>query len=782
MKSILLSFLFLLLAFDVNAQNVNVSDANLKAYLLLSDVTNQIASDIDGNTLKIDANNDGEIQLTETNQVSRLVIDPASYGVSNLISTLSGLESFSNLTELGFENVNAGNSLTIENLTSVEILNLSFLYSQNLDLINLIGLQELRLSYVGIDTLEFINCSNLEEFYLEDSLIETLDLSLLVNLKNFGTYGSELIALDFYNNTSLENISLYATPGVSQLDFSQNINLIGVAFYQCGAIDVDFSVLSNLEGVVIQDTSVPIVDLSQSPNLSSFSTSFSPINFLNIKNGTETNNVSLFGGTINYLCADDFEVSDLDLSNINVVSINSYCTFEPGGDYYLVEGANKVDSDFDGCDTNDYLYPNLKFNISNTSFNWTYFTDASGDYSIPLSEGNHTLAPELENPDYFTVSPSSFSVNFPSDTSPYIQDFCITPIGVYNDLEVIVIPLGLAIPGFDANYKIIYKNKGNMSLSGAVEFDYSLNSDVVQFLSAMPTNDSESNNILSWNYVDLAPFETREILVSFSLNTPTDPIFPLNDGDELGFTGSINPLIDDETPSDNSFELKQTVVNSYDPNDIRCLEGEKITPEDVGKYVHYLIRFENLGTANAVNVVVKSTIDATKFDINTLVPIDGSHDYYTRINATNEVEFIFENIQLPFDDANNDGYVVYKIRTVDTLILGDEFSNQAEIYFDFNAPVITNNYTTVVAEDNLSTSDFSLSKIKVYPNPVNDFLNIKAEFAIDAIGVYDIEGRKVLEILQNRTNQLDMSALNSGIYFVKVFSTFGNDTLKIIKK
>jgi transcriptional regulator with GAF, ATPase, and Fis domain len=45
-----------------------------------------------------------------------------------------------------------------------------------------------------------------------------------------------------------------------------------------------------------------------------------------------------------------------------------------------------------------------------------------------------------------------------------------------------------------------------------------------------------------------------------------------------------------------SFEtLNQTVVNSLDPNDKICLEGNKITPEMVGKYVHYSIHFENSG-------------------------------------------------------------------------------------------------------------------------------------------------------------------------------------------
>ena len=73
----------------------------------------------------------------------------------------------------------------------------------------------------------------------------------------------------------------------------------------------------------------------------------------------------------------------------------------------------------------------------------------------------------------------------------------------------------------------------------------------------------------------------------------------------------------------------------------------------VGKEVHYLIRFENTGTANAENIVVKDMIDTTKFDINSLIPIDGSHPFVTKISNTNKVEFIFENINLPFGDANN---------------------------------------------------------------------------------------------------------------------------------
>lgn len=782
MKSFLLFILFIFSVSFVNSQIINFSDSNLKSYLLFSDSTNQIALDLDGNNIKIDANNDGEIQNTEANQVYEIAIDPGFYSLNNFITSFSGLESFSNLTTLSIVNIIGGTTITVENLLNLESLNVYYMNSPELEFTNLVSLNELNLANVEDSLVFFNNCENLETLNLVETLITDIDLSNLVNLKEFYTYGSELESLDFTNNINLENLNLNGTPGVTELDLSQNTNLIDIYFTNSGIIDVDLSSLGNLQSFGTSNTHVPIVDLSQSPNIDDISIiDFSNVSFLNIKNGTLANNINMFLANINYLCADDNEVNTINLTNANVQSINSYCSFTPGGEYYIVEGENIVDADLDGCDTGDYLYPNLKFNITSSSNDWTYYANASGNYSVPLSEGVHTLVPELENSNYFTVSPSSISVDFPSDSNPFIQDFCIIPNGVYNDLEVLIIPTGIAVPGFDSSYKISYRNNGNSLLSGAIEFDYSLNADVVQFLSANPTNDTEINNVLSWNYTELAPFETREINISFTLNTPTDPMFPLNDGDELGFIANISPLNDDETPSDNTFELKQTVVNSFDPNDIRCLEGESILPDDVGKYVHYLIRFENLGTANAINIVVNNAIDVTKFDINTLVPLSGSHDYYTRINADNDVEFIFENIQLPFDDANNDGYVVYKIKTLQNLVLGDEFSNQAEIYFDFNAPVITNNYITEVAEDTFSVDDFDRSDIKLYPNPVRDVLTIKTNVVIQNISVYDIEGREVLQAVQNDMNQIDMSVLDTGIYFLKLVSNSKIKTLKVIK-
>ena len=62
MKNLL--FIFLLYFFEqynCNAQNIVFTDANFKNKLLMADVFNSIATNINNQPLKIDGNNDSEI-------------------------------------------------------------------------------------------------------------------------------------------------------------------------------------------------------------------------------------------------------------------------------------------------------------------------------------------------------------------------------------------------------------------------------------------------------------------------------------------------------------------------------------------------------------------------------------------------------------------------------------------------------------------------------------------------------------------------------------------------
>ena len=61
------------------AQTITIPDANFKAKLLQADVTNSIAENSSNSSIKIDSNNDGEIQVVEVQNVHNLYIDNTEY-------------------------------------------------------------------------------------------------------------------------------------------------------------------------------------------------------------------------------------------------------------------------------------------------------------------------------------------------------------------------------------------------------------------------------------------------------------------------------------------------------------------------------------------------------------------------------------------------------------------------------------------------------------------------------------------------------------------------------
>ncbi|RZJ33104.1 MAG: T9SS type A sorting domain-containing protein [Flavobacterium sp.] len=451
-----------------------------------------------------------------------------------------------------------------------------------------------------------------------------------------------------------------------------------------------------------------------------------------------------------------------------------------GEDYSFIQGQNRLDSNLNGCDVSDPLFAHMKYVISSGSGDFDFVCDTTGNYLIGMKDGAYNIIPTFENPSYFSASPPSVSVNFPSQQSPVTQQFCVTPVGNHPDLETILIPLSGATPGFDATYELVFKNKGNLTQSGTVSLAFNDAPIDLSFVDPAPT--SASTNMLTWNFSSLLPYETRSISLKFYLNSPIETP-PLSSGSILPFTASVTSPLTDDMPQDNVFTFSQTVVNSYDPNDKTCLQGASISTSQVGDFVHYVIRFENNGTAPAKNITVRDMIDTSKYDINTLVPILGSHLFTTRIVDGNLVEFIFEDINLPFANETNDGFVSFKIRTKSSLVVGDSFSNSAGIYFDYNFPVNTNTATTTVQE--LSAEEFENPYgISVYPNPSSNILNIAntTGILIKTISLYNLQGQ-LLFVLPNATGTqaIDISRLSTGTYIAVFASDDNTSSVKFIK-
>jgi plastocyanin len=88
---------------------------------------------------------------------------------------------------------------------------------------------------------------------------------------------------------------------------------------------------------------------------------------------------------------------------------------------------------------------------------------------------------------------------------------------------------------------------------------------------------------------------------------------------------------------------------------------------------------------------------------------------------------------------------------------------------------------TVVSK--LSTEEKFIKNLNFYPNPVKNELTISSIFKIDSYEIYNVLGTLVFEGKGSGVlTQVDMSRLNSGLYFVKVTSKNMQTTLKIAKK
>ena len=445
--------------------------------------------------------------------------------------------------------------------------------------------------------------------------------------------------------------------------------------------------------------------------------------------------------------------------------------------YNTIQGNVAYDVNGDGCNgVDDIALPNVNIAISDGSVITGTSTDNTGNYSYnAATTGTYYLLPNIENPTFFTITPTNASTNFAStNNNVFNQDFCITNNGVNPDVEIVLAPIQFARPGFDAEYVLTYRNKGNQVTSGTINFMY--DDTVLDFVSSTQMISSQTTGMLNWNYTNLAPFESRSINIILNVNSPAETP-SVNNGDELDFLATINPIAGDILPDDNQSEYEQTVVGSYDPNDITCVEGSVVNPDEIGEYLHYIINFENTGTFFAENIVVEMDIDPAQFDINTLRLLSSSHGINVAISG-NMVRFIFQGIFLPIDGKGN---ILLKIKSQSSLVENDTVSNDARIFFDYNLPIQTNVAETTYAI--LSTEQFETDRnITIYPNPTKDNVIITANNRIKSIELYDMQGSILTKENYNSKNvSLNMSNQAAGIYFIKIKTDKGVKTEKVVK-
>ncbi len=310
----------------------------------------------------------------------------------------------------------------------------------------------------------------------------------------------------------------------------------------------------------------------------------------------------------------------------------------------------------------------------------------NGFYNLAVDTGLYTVKPLLNDNLYYTAEPNQFSHQFLTSQEVYTQNIALHAVPNVKDLTVSFTPLTIIRPGRVAQYQLTGFNIGTTTIAaGVLGFK---KEPALSFAGFSTPPVYQSGDSVYWNFSNLAPFDSLNIIVS--LLVPTT----MTGGTPMNYITYITPISGDSTPVNNRIFYKHIVVNSYDPNckSNNMADSIPLAALQNGEYIYYTIQFQNTGTASAIDIFVKDTL-SEKLRDSTLEVIRVSHPFnYTlkdRVATWN-----FPNINLPDSNANerlSHGYIQYRIKARPTLVAGDFIDNTAAIYFDFNPPVITDN-------------------------------------------------------------------------------------------
>ncbi len=94
-----------------------------------------------------------------------------------------------------------------------------------------------------------------------------------------------------------------------------------------------------------------------------------------------------------------------------------------------------------------------------------------------------------------------------------------------------------------------------------------------------------------------------------------------------------------------------------------------------------------------------------------------------------------------------------------------------------------NMFGVITVEAVLSVEDKFSKNITFYPNPVNEKITVTSLFKLDSYEIYNILGKKVAHgVATGNISEINMSRLQTGMYFVKASSGELQSTFKVIKK
>jgi uncharacterized repeat protein (TIGR01451 family) len=421
--------------------------------------------------------------------------------------------------------------------------------------------------------------------------------------------------------------------------------------------------------------------------------------------------------------------------------------------------------------------PVTLYNNTATNSSVTVYTDSTGYFSYcgQYSTSTYLFATISQNwLIYNGYNPTVGVITLVGSTSSttttgYLAVNCGGTTTTCSDVWTTVSPW---IGYYQNNIAYIKLNWGSYGPSpvGAYSLSFTYPAGVSPILSSIQnSNYTISGNTITWNLTNSATSFTNNDVIQFSVPGG------LINGAQHFYTSTIAPTgpVNDCGTYNNNGSLLQILGNAYDPNDKNASTDYMNENYPIGYLdafiddaLTYTIRFQNTGTAPAQNVYIIDTL-STLLDWTSFTLIEASHPMQV-VNLGNGIlRFEFNQIWLPDSTTNepeSHGQLTYRIREIPTNAIMSIIENTAYIYFDWNAPIVTN--TTFHQNMWLDQIDELEGGLSIFPNPAQTQISLGITEPT-FIQIKDINGKVIFNERVEVGQTIQVQALESGIYMIE---------------
>ncbi len=331
---------------------------------------------------------------------------------------------------------------------------------------------------------------------------------------------------------------------------------------------------------------------------------------------------------------------------------------------------------------------------------------------------------------------------------------------------------GLARPGFQHSAFGVITDE-QLATSGPITASMTF-SPLLSYVGAVPPPTSVVGQTVTWDLPAMGANTQR--LVRVDLQTPPDPLLL---GTSVDYTFSFTQDSTETSLANNTSTFSRIIGGAFDPN-LKEVLPKDFYDIDTDSILDYTIQFQNTGTDTAFTVVVVDSLPMD-VDVRTFQMGACSHTYSYTLTGNGILTVTFNNIQLPDSNTNelrSHGLINFRIKPILPLTIGQQITNAADIYFDFNPPVHTADATVIVVGSSGIAASPRVEKLVVYPVPVKDQLTatVPKEFAVQRAFIVGIDGRTMpTRFMHSQSDRISVNTqhLAAGAYVLTVVADDG---------